>query len=231
MVVNVIIWISVLFFGITPESAGGAVYPDVIRVSESNMESAVRMSEAALSPAEAGVQLMEEVGLNGIIDQEAFVAAYMSVVKHDRLDHRILAIADMSLPSTEKRLYLIDMTDKRFILNTWVAHGQNTGELYAKHFSNKEGSHQSSKGLYRVGHRIISPKHGPALLLHGLDEGVNDQAEAREIIMHKAPYVSKDFIEENGHLGRSWGCPAVSEEAMPLMLKHLANNGLLFIHA
>lgn len=184
-----------------------------------------------MTPMDMGKLVFEEVGLTGIVDQKAFVAAYTSMLKHGKVSKKILAIADMTLPSTERRLYLIDMEYKKFIMSTWVSHGQNTGELYAREFSNIEGSHQSSKGLFEVGHRIISPKHGPALLLHGLEKGINDKAEAREIIIHKANYVSEEFIEENGHLGRSWGCPAVSENAMPLMLKHLPKKGLLYVHA
>lgn len=227
---NIVIWISILLWGGNFE---GHVVEDPVVSSASSLAilNAVRAVESSVSPEEASIRFMEEADMIGMIDQQAFVAAFTSMIRHEEVHRKILAIADMTLPSTEKRLYLIDMDRKKLLLNTWVAHGQNTGELYARHFSNKEGSHQSSKGLYAVGNRIISPKHGPALLLHGLDEGINCQAESREIIMHKADYVSKSFIEENGHLGRSWGCPAVSTEAMPHMLKHLTNKGLLYIHA
>jgi hypothetical protein len=142
----------------------------------------------------------------------------------------VVAIADMTQPSTAKRLYIIDLKNRELLLRTWVAHGQATGDLVAEKFSNREGSHQTSLGLYRVGVQIQSPKHGAALLLHGLDKGVNDQALAREVIMHGAEYVSADFIARHGRLGRSWGCPAVSREAMPQMIELLADGGLLFIH-
>lgn len=142
----------------------------------------------------------------------------------------VLAIADMSQPSTAKRLYVIDLERKVLLLRTYVAHGQNTGELMAERFSNTHGSHQTSLGLYRVGAEIVSPKHGPALLLHGLDKGVNDQALAREVIIHGADYVSESFIDKHGRLGRSWGCPAVTRESMKSMIDLLANGGLLYIY-
>lgn len=173
--------------------------------------------------------LFTEIGLDGQMTSDAFIAGYKSVAAH-KAQHRILAIADMTKPSTEKRLYLIDLEKKKLIMRTWVAHGSATGELYAEHFSNKNGSHQTSLGLYRVGAQIVSPKHGAALLLHGLDSNLNGLALEREVIMHAADYVSADFIAAHGRLGRSWGCPTVSKADMPQMLDLLANGGLLFVY-
>ncbi|HMN04570.1 MAG TPA: murein L,D-transpeptidase catalytic domain family protein [Flavobacteriales bacterium] len=158
--------------------------------------------------------LFDGCGLNGVMDEEAFRAAF------NRCDqagtaNSILAIADMTRPSTEKRLFIIDLKERKLLLQTWVAHGKNSGELYCEHVSNRSGSLQTSKGLYRVGEKIISPKHGEALLLHGLDPGVNSAALQREIIIHGADYVSADFIAQHGRLGRSFGCPAVPREVMP----------------
>ena len=116
------------------------------------------------------------------------------------------------------------------MLRTWVAHGQGSGELNCTSFSNREGSHATSKGLYRIGAEIVSPKHGAALMLHGLDRGLNCQAEAREVIMHGADYVSAEFIAQHGRLGRSWGCPAVSRADMPRMIELLADGGYLYVH-
>ena len=100
----------------------------------------------------------------------------------------------------------------------------------AERFGNSDGSHQTSLGLYRVGARIESPKHGAALLLDGLDRGVNDKARSREVIIHAAPYVSADFVARQGRLGRSWGCPAVSAADMPKMIELLRDGGLLYVY-
>ncbi len=174
-------------------------------------------------------ELFDEIGLYGQMTSDAFIAGYKSVAAH-KAQHRILAIADMTKPSTDERLYLIDLDKKKLILRTWVAHGSATGELYAEHFSNISGSHQTSLGLYRVGVEIVSPKHGAALLLHGLDRNLNGLALEREVIMHGADYVSAEFIEKHGRLGRSWGCPTVSKAHMPQMLDLLADGGLLFVY-
>ena len=174
-------------------------------------------------------ELYADIGLEGHMTEQVFRAGYNSVERHGVNAH-ILAIADMTQPSTAKRLYIIDLEKKELVLRTWVAHGQGSGELKCTSFSNREGSHATSKGLYRVGVEIVSPKHGAALMLHGLDRGVNCQAESREVIMHGADYVSAAFIAQHGRLGRSWGCPAVSRAEMPRMIELLANGGLLYVH-
>jgi hypothetical protein len=189
-------------------------------------EAVVMAVEAEVDPADA---LYREMGLAGVVEREAFIAGHRSMSR-DGLNGRMLAIADMSQPSTTQRLYVFDIATKRLVLRTWVAHGTNTGGLMAESFSNREGSHQTSLGLYRVGQEIVSPKHGPALLLHGLDDGVNDQARAREIIIHGADYVSSQFIAANGRLGRSWGCPAVPRDEMARVIDLLADDGLLYVH-
>ena len=174
-------------------------------------------------------ELYADIGLEGHMTEQVFRAGYNSVERHGVSAH-ILAIADMTQPSTAKRLYVIDLEKKELVLRTWVAHGQGSGELNCTSFSNREGSHATSKGLYRVGAEIVSPKHGAALMLHGLDRGINCQAESREVIMHGADYVSAAFIAQHGRLGRSWGCPAVSRAEMPRMIELLAGGGLLYVH-
>jgi hypothetical protein len=163
------------------------------------------------------------------LDRGVFAAALRSLARHG-LHPRKLAIADMTQPSTAQRLYIVDMDAGKVVLRTWVAHGQNSGDLTATRFSNQDDSHETSLGLYRVGAKITSPKHGPALLLDGLDKGVNDKALAREVIMHGADYVSALFIAAHGRLGRSWGCPAVPPADIARIIDLLADGGLLYIH-
>jgi hypothetical protein len=176
------------------------------------------------------VLLHEALGLAEEDLGTTVLAAALERTEQHGMDACMVAIADMTQPSTAKRLYIIDLERRELVLRSYVAHGQNTGELMAEHFSNRHGSHQTSLGLYRVGAEIVSPKHGPALLLHGLDKGLNDQALPREVIMHGADYVSEDFIRQHGRLGRSWGCPAVTRDDMPVVIELLANGGLLYVH-
>lgn len=185
-------------------------------------------SVTAVAPDPASV-LYAELRLEGVLSREAFDAAYDRVAQTGAVSGR-LAIADMSQPSSVERLVVLDLDSRALISKTWVAHGQGSGELMAERFSNRHNSHQTSLGLYRVGQRITSRKHGAALLLEGLDRGVNDQARAREVIIHGADYVSARFVAQHGRLGRSWGCPAVPREQMAIMIEALADGGLLYVH-
>lgn len=193
---------------------------------------AERTAEAApaVSVKATASGLYTELCLDGELKESVFNACYRRMENKGIKGH-VIAIADMTQPSDAKRFYIIDLDKKELVLRTYVAHGQGSGERMATSFSNKEGSHATSLGLYRIGAEIVSPKHGAALLLHGLERGVNCQAESREVIMHGADYVSETFIAEHGRLGRSWGCPAVSRADMPLMLELLADGGLLYVHA
>lgn len=123
----------------------------------------------------------------------------------------ILSIVDLSQSSNSKRLYIIDIENKKILFNTYVAHGRNSGEEFATHFSNKLNSFQSSLGFY-VTTNTYQGAHGLSLKLKGIEKGINDIAENRGIVLHGASYVSESFINNFGRLGRSQGCPAVSEE-------------------
>ena len=125
-------------------------------------------------------------------------------------NQRILSIIDFTKPSSQKRLYILDVTNFKLLFNTYVAHGQNTGQEYASKFSNKAESFQSSLGFY-VTTGTYMGKNGFSMQLDGVEKGFNDQADERAIVMHGAPYVSEDFIRQRGYLGRSHGCPAVPQ--------------------
>ena len=183
----------------------------------------------APSVAIESAALYREMRLQGVLDEVVFTTAYERVQSQGSAA-RMVAIADMSRPSSEKRLFVFDFERKELVLQTFVAHGSGSGDLMAERFSNRDGSHQTSLGLYRVGSRIVSPKHGAALLLDGLDRGVNDRARAREVIIHAAPYVSADFVARQGRLGRSWGCPAVPVADMPQVIDLLQDGGLLYLY-
>jgi hypothetical protein len=142
----------------------------------------------------------------------------------------ILTIIDFSQSSNNKRLYVIDLCQKMLLFNTYVAHGRNTGSEYATKFSNKEGSFMSSLGFYLAQNIAIGSKVGLSVILQGLEKGVNDKAEKREIIMHGADYATEDFIQKFGRLGRSFGCPSLPPDQIEPVAETIKGGTCLFIY-
>src|SRR5690606_17666793 len=102
----------------------------------------------------------------------------------------VVAIADFGQSSTRRRLYVVDLQAKKLLMQTFVAHGKNSGEEYAEHFSNRVGSNQSSLGFYKT-LNTYQGSHGLSLRLEGLEPGINDRARERAIVLHGAAYVSE----------------------------------------
>lgn len=164
--------------------------------------------------------------------KEVFASAfrgYLKVRGTGRIETETITIIDFTLPSTEKRMWVIDLRKGEILHHSLVAHGKNSGELYAKNFSNKHNSYQSSLGFFRTG-EIYTGKHGMSLKLHGLEPGINDQAEARAIVIHSAEYVDEKYARKLGRLGRSWGCPAIPVENHEEVIRELAGGSCLFIY-
>lgn len=146
------------------------------------------------------------------------------------LNDNIISIIDFSLPSTEKRLYVVDLKNYQVLYKTYVAHGKNSGTIMANSFSNKPSSNKSSLGFYKTLGTYIG-KHGYSLKLEGLEKGINDKAYERAIVMHGADYVNPAYIPKLGYIGRSQGCPAVaSREATPI-INTIKNGSCLFIYS
>lgn len=141
----------------------------------------------------------------------------------------ILTVIDYSLPSTKPRLWVLDLERKKLLFRELVSHGMNTGENYARSFSNREGSRQSSLGLFLTDDPYYG-RNGYSLRLRGLELGVNHLALERTIVMHGAWYVSEIFAAEHGRLGRSWGCPALERDVAPEVIDTIKNGSLLFVY-
>ena len=145
------------------------------------------------------------------------------------IDRPLLTVIDYSLPSTARRLWVIDVAHSQVLFNELVAHGQRSGEDSPVAFSNRLGSRQSSLGLFRTD-EVFTGEHGLSLRLSGLEPGVNDRARERHIIMHGADYVSEVFIAEHGRLGRSWGCPALPAEVHERVIDRIRDGSAVFAY-
>lgn len=142
---------------------------------------------------------------------------------------KVLAVIDYSLPSTQPRLWVFDLKRNRLLYEELVAHGRNTGENLATRFSNREGSYMSSIGAFQTQEAYIG-LNGYSLRLRGLEPGVNDQARNRAIVIHGAPYVSKQLIATQGRLGRSLGCPALRPAVARQVIDTIREGAFLFAY-
>lgn len=145
------------------------------------------------------------------------------------LHNQILAIIDYSLPSSQKRLWIIDLEKKKLLYNTYVSHGFNSGTTAPSFFSNKNDSKASSIGIYDT-ENAYNGRHGESIKLQGLDKNFNDNAYKRFIVMHGSWYVEEPFIKKYGRAGRSWGCPSVALSLVQPITEIMKDNAFLVVY-
>ena len=142
----------------------------------------------------------------------------------------VISIADLSQMSDQKRFYIINIQTGKVLFRTLVAHGKNSGQEWANRFSNEVSSLESSLGFYTTA-ATYHGKHGYSLKLSGVEKGFNNNAAKRAIVLHGADYVSESFIEQNGYLGRSHGCPAVPADLSKQIIDVIKDGSCLFVYA
>ncbi len=196
----------------------------------------VALTATPESEAFASLQLIyDSLNLSAMgLSEQAFdyaIKGYSYLKSKGKLQNqRVLSIIDFTRSSSQKRLYILDMSNYKVLFNTYVAHGQNTGQEYANNFSNRSESYQSSLGFYITTGTYMG-KNGFSMQLDGLENGFNDQADERAIVMHGAPYVSEAFIKHRGYIGRSHGCPAVPQQLNKPIIEKIKNGSCLFIYS
>ncbi len=175
-------------------------------------------------------ELYDEMHLAGTIKWDAFEKAMQGYNHLNPKNKNIITIIDFTLPSTQKRMYVLDIKAKKLLFHSVVSHGRNSGEKFATAFSNKHGSFQSSLGFYYASETYFGG-NGFSLRLDGLEKGINDQARPRAIVVHGADYCSADIIKSTGRLGRSYGCPALPRELAKPIINTIKGGSLMFIYA
>ncbi|WP_207511146.1 murein L,D-transpeptidase catalytic domain family protein [Longitalea luteola] len=179
--------------------------------------------------------LYQQMNLDSLgLSQEAFdygLQGYMDLVSSGAVKNsNILSIVDFSLPSSKKRLFVIDITTGKLLFNTFVSHGRNSGKEMATEFSNELNSFKSSLGFYVTGN-TYSGEHGYSLRLEGQEAGINDNAFNRSIVMHAANYVNEKVIKVKGFIGRSLGCPAVPPSLHKAIINTIKDGTCLFMYS
>jgi hypothetical protein len=172
-------------------------------------------------------QLLNDTSLN----REAFLLAMQGYellkAKGVLIRDQLITIIDYSRPSSMERFYVIDLCTKTILYKTLVAHGRNSGDLYARCFSNKAQSHQSALGFFVTG-KTYNGSQGYSLQMNGVDTGFNENALKRSIVIHGADYATARYIKLYGRLGRSFGCPALPPEIVAPVINLIKEGSLIF---
>nr|WP_236023392.1 murein L,D-transpeptidase catalytic domain family protein [Chitinophaga chungangae] len=190
---------------------------------------------ATATAMSAEAALYETLSLDSLgLSPEAYQYALQG---HDRLQKEgklrnddILSIVDFSLPSTKKRLFVIDLASGKLLFNSLVSHGRNSGRDMATAFSNAPESFKSSLGFYVTGNTYRGA-HGYSLRLEGEEEGINNNAMDRGIVMHAADYVNEKLARMQGYIGRSLGCPAIPPALHKKIIAKIQNGSCLFMYS
>jgi hypothetical protein len=192
------------------------------------LKAEMRMVKANAAILYAEMDLADS-GLSHPAFQSAFIGYYKLKKKGLLRRTHILTICDFSQSSSQQRLYVIDVRNRRVIYRTYVAHGINSGEEYASSFSNRMESCKSSLGFY-ITSGVYTGVNGLSLRIDGVDKGFNDNARKRSIVIHGANYVSLRVLHKYGVMGTTFGCPAIPSEMTTQIIPVVKNGSCFFIY-
>ena len=197
---------------LTPVPAVAEV-PDTLRRAIARLHVALGPAAAALRPA--------------VLEQAC--VGYLTLRRTDpSFRAGLLAVADMDLPNTTERLWVLDLKNAKVLHRSLVAHGEGSGHLRARRFSNKEQSACTSLGFYRTA-ASYDGIHGYSRRLEGLDKGENANAYNRYVVLHAADYASPAYVRQHGHLGYSRGCPALPPEQFKAIISTVQGGTTLLL--
>ena len=172
---------------------------------------------------------LEDSGLSRKAFEYAWTGYYKLKKKGLLRKTNILSICDFSQSSSNQRLYVIDVHNRRLLYRTFVAHGINSGEEYATSFSNRMESCKSSIGFYVTTGTYVGV-NGLSLRINGVDKGYNDNALKRAIVIHGAGYVSQRILSKYGVMGTTFGCPAIPTDMTTQIIPVVKNGSCWFIY-
>ena len=205
----------------------------VVSVDETARKGLLAKSRAALRAFAGAVRpLSHPMAL-----ESAFHSYFAFEAAHpDEVRKPLLYFVDYGLPSTEPRGYIFDMRALTILEGPFaVAHGRGSSRTQygiPTRFSNAPGSAATSLGLHLAestyafhGHTGGRSYSSIGLRLKGVSGNFNDNALARGVVAHGAPYVTAV------RAGRSEGCPAMEQARAQRVLPELADGGMVFLFA
>ncbi len=155
-----------------------------------------------------------------------------------------VVIVDYTLPSTQRRLFILDLKrlSRPFVETYFVSHGRyeapydnevlgiNRNTVRdARYFSNVSGSNASSSGFFITGHKYQGRWVGPggdkySLIVHGISKSRNDRACDRAIVLHGNGWV-KETGESSGVGIMSDGCFMVDYNRVNSIIAKIRGGG------
>ena len=208
--------------------------PVDITVSNTKTDATVIAEEMAKNASTIAATLYQKMNLSTVnLDRNAFTHAikgYYRLLSKGAIPKKgLLTIVDFSKASNMERFFVLDMAQEKLAIKTLVAHGKNSGSLYANDFSNVPESNKSSLGFYLTLGTYIG-KNGYSLHLKGLEKGINDNVFQRAIVVHGAHYVTEKLAKSDTSIGRSLGCPAIPFAQHKTIINTIKDGSVLFLY-
>lgn len=147
---------------------------------------------------------------------EYFEYAKKQVSKYTPPRKDLVIIIDYRKNILSNRLFVINLKTGKIIIESTVSHAWNSGFMTPTKYSNLPGSEKSSKGNYiTLGTKY--GKFGYSMIIQGLDNKINNNAQSRVIIFHS-----------NRKMKTKWskGCFATPEETNKKII-NMTKNGTL----
>jgi L,D-transpeptidase catalytic domain len=142
---------------------------------------------------------------------------------------RYWVVVDFSRPSSEPRFHIFDRA-KNAVESLLVAHGVGSAcrddSARACSFGNVPGSYKSSLGIFRCGDKYLEGDHW-RMMVHGLQQGVNNKAFSRLIRIHESWYVSDQHVKKFGRCGCSEGCFVLDEKVIDRVVEELTEGSFM----
>lgn len=121
-------------------------------------------------------------------------------------------LIDFNIPSSDYRYFFVNLDKNILVKKGLVAHGDCNNfpaSVEEAKFSNKDNSHCSSKGKYKVGESYTSKIWGKSYRLYGLEPS-NSNAFARGIVMHA--HSELPYTPNGTYINTSYGCPMLNKK-------------------
>ncbi len=150
--------------------------------------------------------------------------------KHGIRNPNVLTVIDFNKPSNEKRLWVIDLQTNAVLIKAYTTHGKGSGVTYATSFSNSFNTDKTSLGVYES-MKTYQGEHGLSLRMQGLENGINNNAYRRTVVIHPAWYATPKFVKANNRAGRSWGCFAIDPAISTQLVNAIKNGSIIFAYA